>query len=179
MVTASHPLGSRMTSDDGAAIDAREVASSTRGRLLLDGADDHEAPSAIARLPADRGDGGREWPLGVHRPAPVEQITVATDIDVPGDGVDVSDERDRLGAVAPRGDHVACRVDVNVESGAQESRHEQRRERILLRRSGWVRQHRASATPRRRFACAVATPAPDRQRQPPTATGAPRATSRT
>ena len=55
------------------------MASSIRGRFLLDGAHDHEAPRAGARLPAHRGDGCREWPFCVHRSAPVEQIAVTAD----------------------------------------------------------------------------------------------------
>ena len=102
IVTASQPLGSRMTSDDGATIDVGEVARADRGCLLLDGADDHEAARAVARLPADRGDRGRERPLGVDGAASMQKVAVAADVDVTRDGVDVPDQRDRLGAVTPR-----------------------------------------------------------------------------
>ena len=68
----------------------------------------------------------------------MQEIALATDVDVTRDGVDVPDERDRLGSVTPGGDDVAGGVDVDVEPGAQQPRHQQRRHMRPPGRSRWA-----------------------------------------
>ena len=74
----------------------------------------------MTRLPADGCDRRSERALGIHSAAPMQQIPVPADLDRAGNGVEVADQCDRLGAVAPCGDHVSHRIDVDVKPRVEE-----------------------------------------------------------
>jgi hypothetical protein len=55
----------------------------------------------------------------------VEQVPFATNLDMSWDGVNVSDERDRLWPIAPDGDDVPGSIDVDIEAGTKKPGHQQ------------------------------------------------------